>query len=188
MNPTAVFPNPLLPPAPSPRVTATPGPQVSHRAPLPDLALPARSPRPAQGPVPVPAWGDPRPYARQLESLLGSCRRQARLATVLLVEVLPADADAARALMQAMGQRLRSRVRATDEVAQLGDACFAVLLVDVGERGSNGVRQRLDDALRQPYRVGAELAQPLLRIGRAVHGLDGHHAADLLRAATLAVS
>jgi GGDEF domain-containing protein len=139
-------------------------------------------PHPQQRAVPAaPGWAD----LRRLEHLLGSCRRQGRLAAVLLIELQPADPDSAGALVQAVAQRLRCRVRGSDETAQIDGTSLAVLLLDAGERGSNGVRERLGEQLRAPYRVGTDLRLPLLRIGRAVHGLDGHHVTDLLQAATL---
>lgn len=122
----------------------------------------------------------------QLDGLLGQCRRQGRLATVLLVEVLPTHPDAADALMQAIAQRLRGGLRGCDAMAPVGDMGLAVLLFDAGESSSRGVRNRLDSLLREPYPSSAGCTRPLLRIGRAVHGLDGQHAADLLRAAALA--
>jgi len=155
--------------------------QVGHRAPAVRWALPMPGARPAE---PTAARG---PLSvLQLDGLLGQCRRQARLATVLLVEVLPTHPDSADALMQAIAQRLRGGLRSGDAMAPVGDMGLAVLLFDAGESTSRGVRNRLDGLLREPYPMGARLAHPLLRVGRAVHGLDGQHAADLLRAAALA--
>ena len=122
----------------------------------------------------------------ELDGLLGQCRRQARLATVLLVEVLPAHPETADAVMLAIAQRLRVGLRTGDAMALVGDMGIAVLLFDVGESSSPGVRNRLDGLLREPYALGDGWARPLLRIGRAVGGLDGQHAADLLRVAALA--
>lgn len=154
--------------------------QVGHRGPAARWALPTPGARPAdataaRGPLSV----------LQLDALLGQCRRQARLATVLLVEVLPTHPESADALMRAIAQRLRGGLRHCDAMAPVGDMGLAVLLFDAGESTSRGVRNRLDSLLREPYLLGASLAHPLLRIGRAVHGLDGQHAADLLRAAAL---
>lgn len=156
------------------------GHPVGHRPPAVRWAPPMPGARPteataAQGPLSV----------LQLDGLLGQCRRQARLATVLLVEVLPTHPDTADALMQAITQRLRVGLRVGDALAPVGDMGLAVLLFDVGESRSPGVRNRLDGLLREPYPIGAGWARPLLRIGRAVSGLDGQHAADLLRVAAL---
>lgn len=159
-----------------------------RRTPPASVPQPGHSARPA--PVATPDWlpdGDEaHRYHQQLDGQLGSCRRQGRLATLLLVEVLPADPHSAPGLMLAIGQRLRSRVRAVDLLTPLGAHRFAVLLLDAGDGRSAAVRKRLDTTLRGPYRVGAGLVHPLLRIGRAVHGLDGQHAAELLQAASLA--
>lgn len=158
--------------------------QVGHRAPAVRWAMPTPGARPAQGPRSPTAQGSL--SVLELDGLLGQCRRQARLATVLLVEVLPAHPETADALMLAIVQRLRGSLRTGDAMALVGDMGIAVLLFDVGESSSPGVRNRLDGLLREPYPMGAGWARPLLRIGRAVCGLDGQHAADLLRVAALA--
>lgn len=142
--------------------------------------------RARRGAAALSVWEDPQPYLQRLDGLLNGCSGQARLSALLVVEVLPADPDRAVPLMQAIGQRLCQSLRATDEVAQLGADRFTVLLFDAGEYVSSGVRTRLDQALHQPYELqGRAGAWPLLRIGRAVHGLDGQRAAELLRAAQL---
>lgn len=167
-----------------PRAAARGSHQVGHRPPAVRWAMSPPVARPAQAPRAPAALG---PLSvRHLDSLLGQCRRQARLATVLLVEVLPAHPETADALMLAIAQRLRGSLRTGDAMALVGDMGIAVLLFDVGESNSPGVRNRLDGLLREPYALGAGWARPLLRIGRAVCGLDGQHAADLLRAAALA--
>ncbi len=153
------------------------------RAAHPPRALAGSMPlRTLERPTPAaPGWAD----LRRLEHLLSRCCRQGRLAAVLVVELQPADPDSADALVQAVGQRLRSRVRGVDETAQVDGTSLAVLLLDAGDAGSHGVRERLGEQLRAPYRVGNGLLRPLLRVGRAVHGLDGGRVAELLRAATL---
>lgn len=140
--------------------------------------------RPSGAVVAPPAlarWDDALP----LDHLLGRCRRQGRLAALLLVELQPANPDTAAALLQAVGQRLRGRVRAHDEVALTADGALAALLRDAGEQTALLVRSRLEGLLRSPYRVHADLVQPLLRIGHAVAGLDGRRGAELLRAPAL---
>jgi hypothetical protein len=166
-----------------PQAAATPRPPLFRPVHRPATAggaapLPQPAARPQQS---VPGWVD----LRQMEHLLGSCRRQGRLAAMLLIELQPADPDSAAALVQSVGQRLRCRVRGNDPVSQIDPGSLAVLLLDAGELASNGARERLCELLRAPYRLGTELRRPLLRIGRAVHGLDGQHAADLLQAARL---
>lgn len=139
-------------------------------------------PRPAQPPVAV--CSDLPAAVASLDSLLGRCRRQARTAAVLWVDLVVSDPDTGRSLLQAMGQRLRHRVRATDSVMQLGNEGFVVVLVDAGAPAAAGVRERLLDVLQGPYRVGrAHLAPLLLRLGCAVSGLDGQEAEMLLRTA-----
>lgn len=167
--------------------------QLSPASPAADAdALPEPGPPPLgerrarRGAATLAVWDDPQPFVQRLDGLLSGCSSQARLSALLVVEVLPADPDRAGPLMQAIGQRLCQSLRATDEVAQLGADRFTVLLFDAGDGVSSDVRTRLDRALHQPYELqGSAGAWPLLRIGRAVHGLDGQRAADLLRAAML---
>lgn len=138
--------------------------------------------RPA--PPPLAVCSDLPAAMAALDSLLGRCRRQARTAAVLWVDLLVSDPDTGRSLLQAMGQRLSHRVRATDSVLQLGSEGFVVLLIDAGAPAAAGVRERLLDVLQGPYRVGrAYLAPLLLRLGCAVSGLDGQEAETLLRTA-----
>ncbi len=161
------------------------GPAPQARRALLEPGEPAARQPAWRAPPAVSLWADAALAAPLLDSLLGDCRRRSRLAAVLLIEVLPANAGTAPALMQAMGQRLRGRLRTGDELAQLGADRFVILLLDAGDRASPGVRNRLQAELHEPYRLGTCLVRPLLRIGRAVPGLDGNHAADLLKAAAL---
>jgi hypothetical protein len=167
-----------------PRAVSRGSHQVGHRPPAVRWAMPTAGARPTQAPrSPTPRGSL---SVRELDGLLGQCRRQARLATLLLVEVLPTHPETADALMLAIAQRLRGSLRTGDAMALVGEMGIAVLMFDVGESSSPGVRNRLDALLREPYALGAGWARPLLRIGRAVCGLDGQHAAELLRAAALA--
>lgn len=134
---------------------------------------------------PVPAkplpCADLRATLAALVACLGPCRRQHRQAAVLWVGIDIDEAGGGRSLLQAMGQRLRHRVRATDSVLQHGSAGFVVLLVDAGEAAAAGVCARLDEVLRGPYRLDGGYAGPRqLRLGHALLGRDGFDAAVLL--------
>lgn len=154
---------------------------LSGRAPAPTAEPAAPRMAPGQPPQPLPHWDDP----VVLDHLLGRLRRQGLMAALLVVETLPADPAHGAALVQAVGQRLRTCVRGGDEVAQMHPGRLVVVLRDAGEAISSQVRNRLEARLRSPYRLEGQALQPLLRVGRAVQGLHGQNAGDLLRAATL---
>jgi GGDEF domain-containing protein len=61
--------------------------------------------------------------------------------------------EAREQLMQALSARLRNRVRATDQVMQVGDHGFAVLLLAAGAAEAAIVEQRLRHLLAGPYGV-----------------------------------
>lgn len=57
-------------------------------------------------------------------------------------------------LMTACAHRLRSRVRATDHVARVGDAGFAVLLDGAAPAGARAAAARLVPLCEGPYCIG----------------------------------
>ncbi|WP_423596143.1 diguanylate cyclase domain-containing protein [Roseateles sp. MS654] len=97
------------------------------------------------------------------------------------------DVEVHAALMMAVGRRLRSRVRGTDMVLQVGEASFAVLLLDAGGREAQLVHQRLASALNSPYGVaqGVETRtmQVRFQIGLAAFPEGGSRGADLAESA-----
>lgn len=126
----------------------------------------------------VPALSIPRvdsigEFGLMITRQLTQCRRYgAKLAVMWLeaeaVEALqaPVPEDELATLMTAVGRRLRSRVRGTDAVVQVGDNSFAVLLIDAGAPESDIVRQRLHHALGGSYGVGdSHLMHVRLQIG-----------------------
>lgn len=159
------------PPVSEPGTRAAARPATAAGVPWTRRAAPA---------MPLPC-ADLRATLAALAACLGPCRRQHRQAAVLWVGVDVDEADGGRSLMQAMGQRLRHRVRATDGVLQHGSAGFVVLLVDAGELAAAGVSERLGEVLRGPYRLDGGYAAPRhLRLGQALLGRDGFDAAVLL--------
>ncbi|MFY8119330.1 MAG: diguanylate cyclase domain-containing protein [Roseateles sp.] len=139
-------------------------------------------------------------FAVLLERQLGECRRHGLRAAVLLLEVelagAPASAAAADgpggpgaqgraqdALLQALGTRLRARVRGSDVVARVGERQFGVVLVDAGRDEAETVRARLHKALCGPYGVETQRLYALLRMGRAVYRESGRSAMELLQVA-----
>ena len=91
--------------------------------------------------------------------------------------------EARSQLMPAVGRRLRSRVRGTDMVLQVGETSFAVLLLDAGLREAHLVQQRLAPALNSPYGVDARMLQVRLQMGTASFPEGGLRGADLAESA-----
>lgn len=74
-------------------------------------------------------------------------------------------APATAALMQALGARLRSRVRASDVVLQVGEPRFAVILQNMERADLQALQTRLLHALAGPYELDGELLFAGLRMG-----------------------
>lgn len=86
-------------------------------------------------------------------------------------------------LMTAVGRRLRSRVRGTDMVLQVGETSFAVLLLDAGIPEAHLVQHRLATALNGPYGVGETTMQVRLQMGMASFPEGGARGTDLAESA-----
>lgn len=69
-----------------------------------------------------------------------------------------------RGLCGEVGQRLKHRVRDTDEVLLLGDGHYAVLLPGAAAAEAALVEARLRQALAAPYRIGPLLLTPRLAV------------------------
>jgi GGDEF domain-containing protein len=69
-----------------------------------------------------------------------------------------------RGLCGELGQRLKHRVRDTDEVLLLGDGRYAVLLPGAAPAEAAVVEARLREALAAPYRIGPLLLAPRLAV------------------------
>ena len=91
--------------------------------------------------------------------------------------------EAREGLMTAVGRRLRSRVRGTDMVLQVGETSFAVLLLDAGIPESHLVQHRLATALNGPYGVGDATMQVRLQTGMASFPEGGARGTDLAESA-----
>ncbi len=86
-------------------------------------------------------------------------------------------------LMLALARRLRSRVRGTDMVLQVGETSFAVLLLDAGHPEALLVQHRLSVALNGPYGVAARTLHARLQMGVAAFPEGGVRGADLAESA-----
>ena len=152
-------------------------------------------------------------FGLMISRQLTQCRRYGGHLSVLWLEAAPADAEddatlAAPAsgeppaadegeggaerdaaletrsqLMTAVGRRLRSRVRGTDMVLQVGETSFAVLLLDAGLREAHLVQQRLAPALNSPYGVDTRMLQVRLQMGTASFPEGGLRGAELAESA-----
>ncbi|OWQ46532.1 hypothetical protein CDL60_13765 [Roseateles noduli] len=148
-------------------------------------------------------------FGLMISRQLTQCRRYGGHLSVLWLEAEPvalpaqtaADADAdndgegaseraaaieaREGLMTAVGRRLRSRVRGTDMVLQVGETSFAVLLLDAGIPEAHLVQDRLSTALNGPYGVDAMTMQVRLQMGMASFPEGGARGTDLAESARL---
>jgi diguanylate cyclase len=114
----------------------------------------------------------------RIEHRRAQCRRLRAPLALLRIELLDLAGwrqrcgDAlVRALLGEMGQRLRRRVRDTDEVLSHDDA-FALLLPGAGSAEAAIVRRRLEAALTAPYRLGLQMVTPEIQISEQLWPSD----------------
>lgn len=131
--------------------------------------------------APLPVLADLQGLVALVDRQLAACRRNS---TQLAVMVLHIEDAVPPALFDAMSDRLRGRLRATDLIFQIGEQAFGVVLLGIGRSHGCGVKQRLLRALDGAYGVGDELLNATVRIGIAAHPQPGISGAELVRAAT----
>jgi diguanylate cyclase (GGDEF)-like protein/PAS domain S-box-containing protein len=90
-------------------------------------------------------------------------------------------------LLEQVGPRLQSEVRAQDLVARLGGDEFAVLLPDTDGTAATTLAARLLDALQRPIEVQGQHLDVAASIGVAIFPKDGDDADSLLRRADIAL-
>lgn len=125
-------------------------------------------------------------FGLMISRQLTQCRRYGGHLSVLWLEATPestVDDGARHGLITAVGRRLRSRVRGTDMVLQVGETSFAVLLLDAGIAEGHLVHDRLATALKGPYGVDAQMLQVRLQMGVAAFPEGGLRGADLAESA-----
>ena len=87
-------------------------------------------------------------------------------------------------VLQQIAQRLVGCVRESDTVARMGGDEFTVLLINIANPGVIEIaRERLLQAMAEPFNLGGSAATLTVSIGVAVHPQDGEDAATLLRCA-----
>jgi diguanylate cyclase (GGDEF)-like protein/PAS domain S-box-containing protein len=90
-------------------------------------------------------------------------------------------------LLVAVSKRIRTLLRPGDTVARLGGDEFVFLLEDTDVAGAVRVAERVSEELRAPFSLSGRQLFVTASVGVSVGGLDGKHAADLLRDADLAM-
>ncbi len=96
--------------------------------------------------------------------------------------------DTGDALLIAVGQRLKGRVRQGDLVARLGGDEFVVLAMGVADsEGADTLGKALVDRLSEPFDVLGQRCVIGATIGYALAPLDGRSAAELLKRADVAM-
>ncbi|EKV27727.1 diguanylate cyclase [Caenispirillum salinarum AK4] len=91
-------------------------------------------------------------------------------------------------LLQAVSERLRTAVRSTDMVSRLGGDEFVIVLEGLGDPGTaDTVAAGLLQKLQQPIELDGRRLTVSASVGIAVCPRDGTSAAELLRAADLAM-
>lgn len=118
------------------------------------------------------------------------CRRNGGQMALLWIELEqlsgPGTAPGAplgNGLLQAAGQRLRNRVRGTDDVVQVCGMGFAVLLQAAGDDAAQLVEQRLQQTLTGAYGVDDRRVYLGVRMGRALFPDAGRNGRMLAEAA-----
>ena len=140
--------------------------------------------------APLPRMDSLAALGLRLSRQFAQCRREGGQLALLWVEMdvleQPDSAlgEAARDdLVQAASQRLRNRVRGSDEVLRMGPQCFAVLLMAAGTGEADIAERRLLQTVRGNYGVDDRLMQVGVRIGVAVFPEDGRNGTELAEAA-----
>lgn len=162
-----------------------PSPPPAAEASLAPLPSPTRAPRRSAF-EPLPHLPDAGHFAGLIERQLASCRRFGGSLAVLVIA--PAEPllppQLAQRLLHVVGQRLRARVRASDQVVRIGDDRFGVVLLDAGEAQAAVVHARLDRMLRGPYGIDNQLIGFLPRLGHAAFSGGATGGDALVRLAT----
>jgi len=142
-------------------------------------AAPAQPPRLLPS---VPVLADHAEFAAHIARHLPAWRRSATLPAVLLVQidrpVLPPPL-----LLEALGARLRGRVRGGDLVMRLGGHGFGVVLLGAARVHVPAVQARLQASLSGTYGIDEQRLQVSLRIGAAAHPDGAVSATELVLAA-----
>ncbi|WP_077035902.1 GGDEF domain-containing protein [Pelomonas sp. KK5] len=125
-------------------------------------------------------------FGTQIHRKLVNSRSAGRRPAVMLLAVdMPESGVARGELLAAVGARMRSRVRATDLVAQIGE-CFAVYLDGDVAAHAASIRERLKLALQEEFGFGELSLRIRPRFGLVVHPGTPVSGVDLVNVAAQA--
>ncbi len=106
----------------------------------------------------------------------------------LLQPQVPLDPDGMLAVLREAGERLRRTLRLTDTIARAAGWKFVTLHEEMKKpEDIQVIKERLKEALSQPYLVGSEKVDVRLAFGVAVHERRFQHAEEVLLAAETAL-
>ena len=134
-------------------------------------------------------------FRDRISVALAHARRSGRLSAVMFLDLdqfkLVNDTlghTSGDRLLQAIGARLVTCVRAEDTVARMGGDEFTILLAELADRRSAGlVAQKILEAVRHPVTIGDDELYVTTSIGIAVFPEEGTDAESLLRNADRAM-
>ena len=128
--------------------------------------------------------------APDLSRRLVRCRRSGEQLAMLWIELDPLPSPRAEGaserhdeVLRTASLRVRNRLRGTDEVVQVGDIGFAVLLPGAGAAEAALVGHRLRRTLTGAYELDGRLAYVAVAMGEAVYPDCGPTGTELTRAA-----
>jgi diguanylate cyclase (GGDEF)-like protein/PAS domain S-box-containing protein len=134
-------------------------------------------------------------FTDRLEHALSLANRRLRLVSVLFLDLdnfkVVNDSlghEAGDALLVAVGERLRARVRPEDTVARFGGDEFAVLLEDVmAASDATRAAERILEVLREPFAVKGREVSITPSVGIVLATSSRERSEDLLRKADIAM-
>lgn len=155
------------------------------------LVTPTTPPTGRQGYAPslpqVASFDELAPY---LSRRLVRCRRSGEPLAMLWIVLDPLTSPRAEGtgerhdeVLRTASLRVRNRLRGTDEVVQVGDIGFAVLLPGAGTPEATLVGHRLRRTLTGAYELDGQLAYVAVAMGEAVYPDCGPTGTELAQAA-----
>lgn len=158
--------------------------------PVTPLPLPAFPPVPRGPLMPLPMVNSTAALSGQVARHFNQARRDGRAVAVLWLELEPWDPEGfpliyelQESVQSMAAQRLRNRVRNTDEVVRVGDVGYAVVLPGAGQAEADLIERRLCHALQGTYGLPERQMRVMMKVGSALFPADGQDAAELAEVA-----